>query len=515
MNLSVRLLHLLRTLLLSFVIAQPLLRAENHFYIPNSHVLEFSKQNEVFIHAFTDKPMVGFEIHLKYNPDHLKINSITDVGTRSEGSSFFDGKHDEQRGTIDYAAVFDIASPLDFVLHPEIDHPIVKLNFDVLAPEGTNILIEFVNSPSEEIAIAEKLNSVSVRVEGQDTESERVNNLTPGSLSVGQRGLSVDAGPDGVTPESSTMTLDGSQTFSENQRPLTYNWSQISPDIPLVIHSPDQPVTTIDVPPVVTDTTFTFKLEVDDGFGTLIDLVQVEVIDLESRKLSIALPQNQTTSRPAEDQRLIVFETDLTWDSIYEPGRLDGLVFAIEGLPEDRAQLSSPALYFDSNFNGEWNASDTLLSFHPQFDNSSDSIEFNIHELMPAKLNKKFFVIFEVPIPDPEQVAQAEFPFFGLILILALGSMIIALSQVKPIGQQRAQFLLSLTVLFIFLIPISCSSGGGGGGAPPPSSQPAPVAPQVGEVRLNLSEVHLRGDQSFVLINVPQLPVHGPIFKVK
>lgn len=88
----------------------------------------------------------------------------------------------------------------------------------------------------------------------------------------------VDAGPDQVVNEETTVILDGSGSRDPDGKPLTYQWVQISgPQVSLDLTDPVHPTFTA---PTVSlgGTTLTFQLTVSDGqFITSPDIVNISV----------------------------------------------------------------------------------------------------------------------------------------------------------------------------------------------------------------------------------------------
>ena len=111
---------------------------------------------------------------------------------------------------------------------------------------------------------------------------ERGNNWRTLTVTVtGQedRPLSVDAGPDQMVLDESTVTLSG--TVSDSTNP-TYLWTQ-NPGSPAVtLAGPDTLMPTFTAPDVSSDVDLVFTLTVDDGTDTVTDTVTVTVHDAEA-----------------------------------------------------------------------------------------------------------------------------------------------------------------------------------------------------------------------------------------
>lgn len=508
-----RLEPLLAVAWLTLVPAGDGLAQESRFLVPPVSLPEFSLGRSVFVHAESTTPVIGFQVRLHHDPTVLRLDSITSEGTDVEGAFFFQGQHDPDRGTVEIVAVLEAGTGRGLVLPADVEHRIAHLRFDVIAPRGSSSLVGFQPDGPAETPRVELGNRISTRVEGEVAQDHPVTALTGGTVTVIPRALEPEAGPDSRIAERTTIVLDGSDTTLPAGRDVRFRWSQITPGPLARIENPGGAITAVQIPDVDDDITLTFQLEVDDGLGPLVDLVHVEVIDLDSRVLELERP-SVTATRLPDSVGVVALEFELTWNSIHERGRLDGLGFDFAGGETPRTRLTRPRLVLDLDRDGIPGGVEPVYSPRAPVGSPLSRVDFDLDLVLASRDPLPFLLIVDVLDPPPVEGSTGA-AAGALLALIALGFLAARRERERFRTPRRAPLLLSFLGLWVLFAGASCGGGGGGGGGAPPAPAATPVTRPLGpdEVRTTLARIDLRGELTSLTITVADLPLAGPAFK--
>lgn len=455
-------------------------QAVDQLSLPDLQVPAGAAGQSVFVDCAHDAVLSGFSLSIRYRPAELAITEVTVSGASAEDLSFFEGTNDPATGEISYGAILDLGHPLP----PAQDHRLVRLVFDVKGGAGTTTPIEFVNGLGPEgrgenlltddnaLAITPLLRSGSVAI--------KAGYLPPVA----------DAGPDLATADLSTVTLDGSLSFSPVGLPLTFSWSRVSGPSAQPVGGQDAALASYLLPDVAGDEPLVLELAVTDDENTRrTDLVTVTVVDAAQRQAAMAPAPD--LAAPLGPGKAIVLAGDLSWGTALEDGLLTGLAFTAGG-PGDESRLGSLSVYIDENGNGSLDLDGQDRQAAVRTVPADDArVAFDLLAILPPGRTTRFFLVADLHGGVPAQA------WLFIPALLATG-----LFFRRPGRRSRCGFL-AVLLLSLPFTTVACGGGGGGGGGL-----------VVGFALNDPSDVTARGAATGVPAALSGPPIEGPLVRL-